>query len=119
MKERESGGIGIKESNDSSDLLIKMDIQETAQEIVKSHRDSLSKALDNGYLDLSLLKEASVSLIFSICGLIAAGMILDKVQHVDVFIQISELIILVPVLLNLKGNLELNLTARLGTAVRF
>lgn len=38
-------------------------------------------------------------------------------QHWDVFIRIPELFILVPVLLNLKGNLEMNLAARLSTSV--
>ena len=32
--------------------------------------------------------------------------------------RIDELIIVIPVVLNLKGNLEMNLSARLGTAVR-
>ncbi len=31
--------------------------------------------------------------------------------------RIDELIIIIPVILNLKGNLEMNLSARLGTAV--
>ena len=30
--------------------------------------------------------------------------------------RIDELIIIIPVILNLKGNLEMNLSARLGTA---
>ena len=35
------------------------------------------------------------------------------------FIDISELIILIPILLNLKGNLEMNLASRLSTAVSY
>ena len=31
--------------------------------------------------------------------------------------KVDELIIIIPVILNLKGNLEMNLSARLGTAV--
>ena len=31
--------------------------------------------------------------------------------------HVDELIIIIPVILNLKGNLEMNLSARLGTAV--
>ena len=31
--------------------------------------------------------------------------------------RIDELIIIIPVVLNLKGNLEMNLSSRLGTAV--
>ncbi|KAF9585966.1 hypothetical protein BGW38_010734 [Lunasporangiospora selenospora] len=37
-------------------------------------------------------------------------------QHWQVFVDISELIILIPILLNLKGNLEMNLASRLSTA---
>ncbi|KAK3830559.1 MAG: hypothetical protein JOS17DRAFT_685101, partial [Linnemannia elongata] len=36
--------------------------------------------------------------------------------HWPVFLEISELIILIPILLNLKGNLEMNLASRLSTA---
>ncbi|KAF9403677.1 hypothetical protein BGZ94_004542, partial [Podila epigama] len=36
--------------------------------------------------------------------------------HWQVFVDISELIILIPILLNLKGNLEMNLASRLSTA---
>lgn len=35
----------------------------------------------------------------------------------DVFTKTPELFILVPILLNLKGNLEMNLAARFSTAV--
>lgn len=38
-------------------------------------------------------------------------------QHWQVFTEVSELFILVPVLLNLKGNLEMNLAARISTSV--
>jgi solute carrier family 41 len=37
-------------------------------------------------------------------------------QHWRAMKQIDELIMLIPVILNLKGNLEMNLSARLGTA---
>lgn len=39
-------------------------------------------------------------------------------QEWRVFIRIEELFILVPILLNLKGNLEMNLAARFSTSVR-
>jgi solute carrier family 41 len=38
-------------------------------------------------------------------------------QHWDVFIHISEVFILVPALLGLKGNLEMTLASRLSTQV--
>lgn len=49
-------------------------------------------------------------------GMVAAGLVLDLVQHWKVFLDISELFILVPALLGLKGNLEMTLASRLSTA---
>ncbi len=42
--------------------------------------------------------------------------VLDTVQHWPVFVEISEIFILVPALLGLKGNLEMTLASRLSTA---
>uniref|UniRef100_A0A8C3ACT1 Solute carrier family 41 member n=1 Tax=Cyclopterus lumpus TaxID=8103 RepID=A0A8C3ACT1_CYCLU len=49
-------------------------------------------------------------------GTVAAGMVLDIVQHWTVFTEVSEVFILVPALLGLKGNLEMTLASRLSTA---
>jgi len=49
-------------------------------------------------------------------GMVAAGLVLDDVQHWPVFIEVPELFILVPALLGLKGNLEMTLASRLSTA---
>ncbi|XP_069612352.1 solute carrier family 41 member 1 isoform X3 [Ranitomeya imitator] len=49
-------------------------------------------------------------------GTVAAGMVLDIVQHWDVFTNVTEVFILVPALLGLKGNLEMTLASRLSTA---
>ncbi|KAL1922196.1 uncharacterized protein VTP21DRAFT_9735 [Calcarisporiella thermophila] len=64
----------------------------------------------------ALLVQSQLPLLMSVAGLVLAGSLLDIVQHWDVFERISELFVLVPVLLNLKGNLEMNLGARLSTA---
>ncbi|KAE8623632.1 hypothetical protein XENTR_v10005680 [Xenopus tropicalis] len=50
-------------------------------------------------------------------GTVAAGMVLDIVQHWEVFTEVTEVFILVPALLGLKGNLEMTLASRLSTAV--
>uniref|UniRef100_A0A8B9HZM6 Solute carrier family 41 member n=1 Tax=Astyanax mexicanus TaxID=7994 RepID=A0A8B9HZM6_ASTMX len=50
-------------------------------------------------------------------GTVMAGMLLDVVQHWSVFQKITEIFILVPALLGLKGNLEMTLASRLSTAV--
>ncbi|KAI9227157.1 MAG: hypothetical protein DHS80DRAFT_17656 [Piptocephalis tieghemiana] len=67
-------------------------------------------------VDRHLMMEALPTLILAVGGLLMAGWILDVVQHWEVFSKISELFILVPVVLGLKGNLEMNLAARLSTA---
>lgn len=48
-------------------------------------------------------------------GMVGAGLVLDVVQHWTVFEDITELVILVPALLGLKGNLEMTLASRLST----
>ncbi|XP_045323101.1 solute carrier family 41 member 2 isoform X1 [Leopardus geoffroyi] len=50
-------------------------------------------------------------------GTVSAGMVLDIVQHWEVFKKVTEVFILVPALLGLKGNLEMTLASRLSTAV--
>ncbi|EGN96398.1 hypothetical protein SERLA73DRAFT_186115 [Serpula lacrymans var. lacrymans S7.3] len=49
-------------------------------------------------------------------GLLFTGELLDHVSRWRAMQTIDELIIIIPVVLNLKGNLEMNLSARLGTA---
>uniref|UniRef100_A0A8C9U4J1 Solute carrier family 41 member n=1 Tax=Scleropages formosus TaxID=113540 RepID=A0A8C9U4J1_SCLFO len=49
-------------------------------------------------------------------GMVAAGMLMDTVQHWPVFQTITEVFILVPALVGLKGNLEMTLASRLSTA---
>ncbi|XP_077539709.1 solute carrier family 41 member 1-like isoform X3 [Haemaphysalis longicornis] len=48
-------------------------------------------------------------------GTVGAGLVLDVIQHWKVFQRVSELFILVPALLGLKGNLEMTLASRLST----
>jgi solute carrier family 41 len=48
-------------------------------------------------------------------GMVAASLLLDKVQHWTVYQEVSEVYILVPALLGLKGNLEMTLASRLST----
>ncbi|XP_058855509.1 solute carrier family 41 member 1-like isoform X1 [Acipenser ruthenus] len=49
-------------------------------------------------------------------GMVMAGLVLDHVQHWEVFRTITEVFILVPALVGLKGNLEMTLASRLSTA---
>jgi len=48
-------------------------------------------------------------------GMVAAGLVLERVKEMNVFKEITEIYILVPALLGLKGNLEMTLASRLST----
>ena len=50
------------------------------------------------------------------CGMVGAGLLLDHVQDWPAFVSVPEIIIVVPPLLGLKGNLEMTLASRLSTA---
>eukprot|EP00416_Gambierdiscus_australes_P041556 CAMPEP_0171100682 /NCGR_PEP_ID=MMETSP0766_2-20121228/53103_1 /TAXON_ID=439317 /ORGANISM="Gambierdiscus australes, Strain CAWD 149" /LENGTH=490 /DNA_ID=CAMNT_0011560553 /DNA_START=43 /DNA_END=1515 /DNA_ORIENTATION=+ len=48
-------------------------------------------------------------------GMVAAGLLLGKVHRWPCFAEASEMLILVPALLGLKGNLEMTLASRIST----
>jgi len=64
----------------------------------------------------SIVIEAAPTLLFTTIGLLLTGELLNSVQHWKAMSRVDELIMIIPVVLNLKGNLEMNLSARLGTA---
>ncbi|XP_029548977.1 solute carrier family 41 member 3 isoform X1 [Salmo trutta] len=73
----------------------------------------------HGYLPESAwLIAAQILLPYLVAGLgmVAAGIVMDLVQHWEVFKEITEVFILVPALVGLKGNLEMTLASRLSTA---
>ncbi|GAA5878263.1 hypothetical protein JCM16303_002707 [Sporobolomyces ruberrimus] len=63
-----------------------------------------------------MISETLPVFLLVLIGAILTGELLDKLQAWRVFIRIEELFILVPILLNLKGNLEMNLAARFSTS---
>ena len=67
---------------------------------------------------LELVTQSTPSLLCAIVGSVMTGFVFDQVQFWPAFIRVQELFILVPVLLNLKGCLEMNLASRLSTSVQ-
>ncbi|KAJ0029722.1 hypothetical protein NQD34_004719, partial [Periophthalmus magnuspinnatus] len=65
----------------------------------------------------SMLLQILVPFILAGLGTVSAGMLLEVVQTWDVFLDVPELLILVPAVLGMKGNLEMTLASRLSTAV--
>ncbi|OJA11197.1 hypothetical protein AZE42_06241 [Rhizopogon vesiculosus] len=64
----------------------------------------------------SIVVECAPTLLMTTMSLLFTGELLDRVSRWRAMRTIDELIMIVPVVLNLKGNLEMNLSARLGTA---
>ncbi|XP_053325428.1 solute carrier family 41 member 3 isoform X2 [Spea bombifrons] len=73
----------------------------------------------NGFLPetyFSIAAQVLVPYLLAGLGMVAAGLMMDIFQHWDVFKTITEIFILVPALVGLKGNLEMTLASRLSTA---
>ncbi|KAJ3310217.1 hypothetical protein HDU76_003423, partial [Blyttiomyces sp. JEL0837] len=81
-----------------------------------SSNDNLDSKSNSSTSWIKLVSEAFPSVILSLGGLILTGSLLDHLQRWSVFVKVTELFILVPTLLGLKGNLEMNLASRLSTA---
>ncbi|XP_041853415.1 solute carrier family 41 member 2 [Melanotaenia boesemani] len=65
----------------------------------------------------SMVLQILVPFLLAGLGTVSAGILLDVVQNWDVFQEMAEILILVPAVLGMKGNLEMTLASRLSTAV--
>ncbi|XP_077452827.1 solute carrier family 41 member 2 isoform X2 [Stigmatopora argus] len=65
----------------------------------------------------SLVLQILLPFVLAGLGTVFAGLLLDVVQSWDVFQEVTELLILLPAVLGMKGNLEMTLASRLSTAV--
>ncbi|XP_074196546.1 solute carrier family 41 member 3 isoform X12 [Rhinolophus sinicus] len=65
---------------------------------------------------LSIGLQVIVPFMFAGLGLSGAGILLNSFQHWPVFMEVKDLLTLVPPLVGLKGNLEMTLASRLSTA---
>ncbi|XP_078298784.1 solute carrier family 41 member 3 isoform X1 [Panthera onca] len=65
---------------------------------------------------LSIGLQVMVPFMFAGLGLSGAGMLLNYFRHWPVFMEVKDLLMLVPPLVGLKGNLEMTLASRLSTA---
>ncbi|KAL4065157.1 hypothetical protein J3A83DRAFT_4099943 [Scleroderma citrinum] len=62
------------------------------------------------------MRQSAPTLLLTTIGLLLTGELLDHVSRWNAMRAINELLMIIPVILNLQGNLEMNLSARLGTA---
>lgn len=63
-----------------------------------------------------IAREALPTLIVSVLSLMFSGELLVHLARWPVFQKVDKLFILVPILLNMKGNLEMNLSLRMSTS---
>ncbi|CAK9820011.1 Solute carrier family 41 member 1 [Anthophora plagiata] len=77
-------------------------------------RNSQSKHLEDENV-WSMSIQMFVPFLLAGFGMVAASLLLDIVQHWPVYKEVSEVYILVPALLGLKGNLEMTLASRFST----
>lgn len=64
---------------------------------------------------LKLARDVFPVFLLAGSGMVGAGLLLATVRKWPVFVEVREILILVPALLGLKGNLEMTLAARLST----
>ncbi|CAG5093702.1 Similar to SLC41A1: Solute carrier family 41 member 1 (Pongo abelii) [Cotesia congregata] len=76
-------------------------------------RDDSGEEQLESYLAITI--QVFIPFLVAGLGMVGAGLVLDLVQHWIVFEKVNELMILVPALLGLKGNLEMTLASRLST----
>ncbi|XP_065498730.1 solute carrier family 41 member 3 isoform X3 [Caloenas nicobarica] len=84
------------------------------QKLVAEGKVAMAKSREESAVAICL--QVLLPYLLAGLGMVLAGMVLDYVQHWDVFRTITEVFILVPALVGLKGNLEMTLASRLSTA---
>lgn len=63
----------------------------------------------------AILKQVTLPFFIAGAAMVVAGLYFDHIQEWEAFKHVPEIIVLVPALLGLKGNLEMTLAARLST----
>ncbi|KAF7463834.1 Hypothetical predicted protein [Marmota monax] len=102
-----------REASETTAMLQGEDVSSEGDEDVIVETSQKLPKESSGIMALQIL----VPFLLAGFGTVSAGMVLDIVQHWEVFKNVTEVFILVPALLGLKGNLEMTLASRLSTAV--
>ncbi|OLL23277.1 Solute carrier family 41 member 1 [Neolecta irregularis DAH-3] len=105
LKDIELRGVSLDAGSDDSSMIPG-----------RQHGFSAERHSDSSIVARGLIVQASPSLLMAVAGSVFAGLVLEKIQNWQAFRKISELFILVPVLLHLKGCIEMNLAARMSTS---
>nr|CAD7398041.1 unnamed protein product [Timema cristinae] len=84
-------------------------------DVVAETKINTSSNMEYSETYVSIAVQVFIPFLIAGFGMVGAGLVLDLVQHWIVFEVITEIVILVPALLGLKGNLEMTLASRLST----
>ncbi|PWN19955.1 hypothetical protein BCV69DRAFT_214164 [Microstroma glucosiphilum] len=83
---------------------------------VISSRRRRNKSRSHLLVIWQIAKEALPTLVLSLLSLMFSGELLVHLARWPVFLKVDKLFVLLPILLNLKGNLEMNLSLRMSTS---
>jgi len=119
-KRSENGDMGTRATSTAA-LLLNVETHTSSVRNSPNSNDASENDSDQVFILISPERWYTIALQIFIpyliagCGMVAAGIVLDKVQHWEVFDKLKEIFVLVPALLGLKGNLEMTLASRLST----
>ena len=99
-------------TSDDNDSVCNNSSPDRHAKIVQEEKDSASDPAETTW---SVIKELILAFLLAGLGNVAASYWLAKVQSWSVFKNIPQLVILVPPLIGLKGNVEMTLASRLST----
>ncbi|EMR08719.1 hypothetical protein PNEG_02897 [Pneumocystis murina B123] len=95
------------------------DTNEATYELLERHSVLETPYINNGNYHFQIIRElilqSTTSLVFSVIGSFLTGLMLNYIKTLISFQAFPILFILIPILLNLIGCLEMNLTSRLST----
>nr|XP_037280892.1 solute carrier family 41 member 1-like isoform X2 [Rhipicephalus microplus] len=112
----ESGGEGDWTADEEVMIVDKEPLLSRRLSKDSAKNDRAGTIVDDTHESLwSVAVQVFVPFLIAGFGTVGAGLVLDVIQHWKVFQKMSELFILVPALLGLKGNLEMTLASRLST----
>lgn len=83
----------------------------------KEEIENAQKQVEEKESPCLILMSITIPFFIAGFGMVGAGVLLEIVEKWPLYQEINEIIILVPALLGLKGNLEMTLAARLSTQV--
>ncbi|TFK25742.1 solute carrier family 41 member 1 [Coprinopsis marcescibilis] len=105
------------DNNEGERALLSSTRQRTVHYFPPAHSGSrLQRVRDTWPRVRGIVIESAPTLLLTTISLLFSGKLLDQVARWRAMREVDQLIMIIPAVLNLQGNLEMNLSARLSTA---